>query len=246
MAKLKESIPLIATAGWFLLVTVNVNQLLGLIYLAFCLLSMHLSRWDKVKTTPLDRTGKWFMPLFQGILIYVGFVLIASVLLPLFQEIELGKLLQLIATTTPALAESVILNTITFVLFVPFIETIFFVLLMDYFASKWNINISRSGLFRLSTIALVLGFSFAFLLLHITTKGITNNVALLLVFLMMVVTLAGAIWFGEAKQVIIFHSVANMFGIGLLASLTGVVALIVLIKISNKYNLKLRKWNVKL
>jgi len=232
----QEAIPFIITALWFALVTVNVNQTLGLIYLViFTIFPMIIYRWDKVRTTPLDRTGKWLIPAVQGILIYVGFVLLASIFLPLFEKINVGKLLQLIATTTPALAESKILNTISFVGFVPFAETITLVILMDYLASKWNINITRNSLLRLKTISLILGLSFLFLLFHITAKGITNNVALLLVFLMMVVTLVGAIWFGEAKQVIFFHVIANAFGVGLLGILTGVISLIVFFTIKNKY-----------
>lgn len=233
--RLNEAIPFIVTAFWLLLVTVNVNQILGLTYIAFTLIAMHIYKWDKIRTQPLDKDGKWIMPMLQGVIIYMGFVLLASFFLPIFQKIKVGKLLQLIATTTPALAGSQILNIITFVIFVPFIETIFFVMIMDYLGSKWNINLSRKGMFKLSTLALVVGLSFAFLLLHITAKGITNNVALLLVFSMMVITLYGAIYFGEAKQVIFFHVIANAFGIGLLATFTGVVSFIILFSIKHKY-----------
>jgi len=220
----KESVFFIITALWFAFVAVNVNQLLGLIYLAvFTLGSMIIYKWDKIRTTPLDRNGRWFMPAVQGIFIYVGFVLIASLLVPLFEKVNVGQLIQLIGTTTPALAGSQILNTMTFVIFVPFAETIFFVILMDYFASKMNIDISRRGLFKLGTWILVGVLSFVFLLFHITAKGVTNNVALLLVFLMMMITLGVTMWFGESKQAIFFHCIANGFGIGILSAVTGVI-----------------------
>ncbi len=217
----------IITAIWFGFVSVNVNQLLGLIYLGvFTLVSMIVYKWDAIRTTPFDKNGRWLMSAVQAIFIYVGFVLIASLLLPLFQKINVGELIQLIGTTTPALAGSQILNTITFVIFVPFAETIFFVILMDYFATRMNIDISRNGLFKIGTWALMIGLSFIFLLFHITAKGVTNNVALLLVFLMMLVTLGVTIWFGEAKQAVFFHMIANGFGIGLFSSLTGIIVLI--------------------
>lgn len=213
---IQESVPFIITALWFGFVSVNVNQLLGLIYLAvFTLGGMIIYKWDKTRSTPLDRTGKWIVPIGQGVLIYVLFVMLASVLAPLFQQIDVGKLIQLIAISSPVLAESEILNTITFVLFVPFAETIFFVVLMDYLATKWNIDITRRGLFRLGTLALITGLSFLFLLYHVTAKGISNNAALMLVFLMMFITLGVSIWFGESKQAVIFHIIANAFGIGL-------------------------------
>jgi hypothetical protein len=219
-----EAVPLIISVVWFAFVAVNVNQLLGLIYLSvFTIGSMIIFKWDRIRTTPFNRTNKWFMPAIQAVFIYVGFVLIASLFLPLFEKLNVGQLIQLIATTTPALAGSQILNTITFVIFVPFVETIFFVILLDYFATKTNVDITRRGLFQVGTWALVIGLSFIFLLFHLTAKGVTNNVALLLVFLMMMVTLGVTIWFGESKQAVFFHCYANMFGLGLLASLTGVI-----------------------
>lgn len=229
LEKSTEIIPFLIAFFWFAFVAVNVNQLLGLIYLiVFTTGSMIIYHWDMIKTTPLDRSGKWFIPFVQGIFLYVVFVVFATILIPIFQKVPIGNLIQLIGTTTPALASSNLLNTITFVIFVPFVETIFFVIIMDFLASRWRIDISKSGLFRFKTIALVLAMSFIFLMFHITAKGITNNVALLLVFLMMFVSLMATIWFGESKQAIFFHMIANAFGVGLLASLTGVVNLSIL------------------
>ena len=139
-----ESIFLIISAIWFGFVAVNVNQLLGLIYLAvFTLGSMIIFKWDKIRTTPFNRTGRWFMPAIQAVFVYVGFVLLASLFLPLFEKLNVGQLIQLIGTTTPALAGSQILNTLTFVIFVPFVETIFFVILMDYFATTMKLDITK-------------------------------------------------------------------------------------------------------
>ena len=39
----------------------------------------------------------------------------------------------------------------------------------------------------------------------------------------MTVTLAVTVWFGEAKQAVFFHMIANAFGVGLLSALTGVI-----------------------
>ncbi len=235
MARLeKEKIPFILTMFWFValwfgFIAVNVNTILGVIYLAvFSIVSMIIYGWDKVKTIPLSKDGKWGIGFVKGILIYVVFVVFASVLAPLFAKIDIGQLIQLIGTTTPALAESVILNTLTFVLFVPFAETMFFIISMDFLASAFNINISKSGLKSVKTwFVLILPLAFGFLMYHVTAKGITNNIALLVVFLMMVFTLGFAMWFGEAKQVVFFHIIANAAGIGLFGALTGIVSLMV-------------------
>ena len=139
------------TGLWFGFIAVNVNQMLGVNYLSvFTIMSMILYTWDKIKTVPLDRTGKWFMPLVQAVVLYAGFVLLASISVGYFKNIPFDKLISLIATTTPALAQSQILNTITFVIFVPFAETIFFVYSMDFLASTGlNINLKK---FTLPTI----------------------------------------------------------------------------------------------
>ena len=136
-------------------------------------------------------------------------------LLPFFESIPLSDVLNLLSSSAPALSQSQILNTLIFVLFIPFIETIFFVSAMDFLASQWKIDISRRGFKKLGTIALIIGLSFTFMLYHITAKGITNNSALLLVFLMMTVSLVATIFFGESKQAILFHIYANGFAINL-------------------------------
>jgi len=260
MARLeKDKIPFILTMFWFValwfgFIAVNVNTILGVIYLAvFSIVSMIIYGWDKVKTIPLSKDRKFGLGFVKGIIIYVIFVVIASVLAPLFAKIDIGQLIQLIGTTTPALAESVILNTITFVLFVPFAETMFFIISMDFLASAFNIDISKSGLKKIKTWALlILPLSFGFLMYHITAKGVTNNVALLIVFLMMVFTLGFAIYFGEAKQVVFFHIIANAAGIGLFGALIGNIALMVApvviiplaILIIPKINFKLNKHKI--
>lgn len=240
----KEAIPFIATAIWFSLITINVSRDLGLIYVAlFTLFPMIIYKWDSIRTTPLDRTGKWLVPAIFGLIMYGVFAIIASVLLPYFQQVPIGQLLNLLASSSPPLAGSKILNTITFVIFVPFAETITFVIIMDLIATKWNIDITKRGLFKFATIALVTGLSFIFLLFHIQAKGITNNGVLLLVFLMMFLSLMATIYFGESKQAIFFHMIANAFGVGIFTT-GGVVSLaipLILIPTFSQINKKIQK-----
>ena len=213
---------LIISAIWFIFITLNVSATLGVIFIAFTVITMIMFTWDKIKTTPIDSTKKLGIGIIGGAVLYIIFVILNYSLVPIFEITPLNQILQLISASTPILAASKILNTITYFLFIPFIETIFFVSLMDLLASKWNISITKGSLFRLSTILLIGGLSFIFLLFHLTAKGITNNVALLTVFLMMVVSLTGTIWFGESKQAIIMHIIANGFGLGLF-SLGGIL-----------------------
>lgn len=216
---------IVASILWFGWTAVNVNQILGVIYLsAFTVGAGLLYNWDKKRQLPFDRNGEWIMPIIQGIGIYVIFVILATLLMPVFTQIPINKLIALISTTTPALAQSQIANAITFVLFVPFVETMLFVMLLDIGADWFNYNprdISSYG-----TFFAIVFLSFTFMFFHIEAKGVTNNAALMLVFLMMFVTLLATSYFGEAKQAVIFHIVANSFGLGLLSTmdnLTGVV-----------------------
>ena len=233
MKKNIETIILWFLVVWFGLIAVNVNQTLGLIYLAaFTLGTIFYLKEDTKRTIPFSKNGNWLFAIFQAILIYAGFVFFASIIMPYFQKIPIGKLLQLIATTSPALAESQILNTISFVFAIPFIETVFFIVSFDYLATQFNIDISRRGLFKFSTYFMIAIFSFLFLLYHTNAKGLTNNAALLLVFLMMFVTLFFAVFFQESKQVIFYHCFANFIGMGFLGILTtGVVSLLIFIKL---------------
>jgi len=210
---------IIASLIYFGFTAVNVNQILGVIYLSAFTLGMGIIyNWDKKRDIPFDRTGNWVLAIFQAIGVYVLFVFLAIIASPIFMKMPVDQLIALISTTTPALAQSKILNTITFVFFVPFVETMFFVMLFDLGGDWFGYNPRK---INLKTIFVVLLLSFLFMIYHVTAKGISNNLALMMVFLMMFISLIAASFFGEAKQVVFFHMIANAFGLGLLSTLTG-------------------------
>lgn len=205
-----------ACIAWFIFVGVNVNTTLGLIYYGFPTTAILLAWADKKRTIKFDKDGKWFKALISAGIIYIGFIVINSFLIPLYQEINIGEIIKLLGATAPALAQSKILNFITFAGPVAFVETMAVIRYFDYLASKFNIRIDR---FSLPVIILIVILAFGFMWLHITGKGITNSAALILVFVMMVVSLVLAVHYQEGKQAALFHIYANtiasltMFGI---------------------------------
>jgi len=198
-----------ASIAWFIFIGVNVDTTLGLIYYGFPATAILLAWADKRKTIKFDKDGQWLKGAFVGIIIYVVFIVINSFLVPIYQKINIGGVIALLGAATPALAQSKILNVITFAGPVAFVETMAAIRYFDYVASKFNIRIDRKSLATLPTMILILIFAFGFMFLHITAKGITNNAALLMVFTMMLTTLILAVWYGEGKQVALFHIYAN-------------------------------------
>lgn len=243
---MKEKLLFVLTALWFALVTINVNQYLGTVYLAaFLIVTMVMFTWDKKQSIPLNRGGNLLIGFIQGALIYVIFVVVNSVLLPFLSlNFSISSILSLLSSSTPVLANSQILNTLTYVIFIPFAETIFFVVLMDLIATFYNFDISKKGLLNIRTISLVFALSFLFVLYHINVKGIDNNEALIMVFLMMFISLLSAIFFGESKQAVIFHMIANAFGIGILSSIPMLLSFSPFVIFSNKFIWR-KKWRAK-
>ena len=209
MPKISEITLYVIILVWFLFININVNPALGQIYTGFTVGALFLFLLDKKKTLPLDKDGKIAESFLQAGAVYAIFIAASSILVSLLEKINIGGLISLLAATTPALAESVSLNFITFAIPVAFIETMFWIRMSDFFATRLNIRTDKKGLFTLKSWSLILALSFAFLMFHITAKGITNNAALMLVFVMMVVSLAVAFWYGEGKQAALFHIFAN-------------------------------------
>lgn len=194
---------------WFIFITINVNPSLGQVYTGFTIGAMLLYLFDTKKTIAFDKDGKWDKALLQAGIIYIAFTIASVFLINFLEKINIGGVISLLGATTPALAASVILNFMTFSIPVAFVETMFFIRITDFFASRFNIKTDKQGLFSLAGIILVLIFAFGFLMYHVTAKGIANNSALMLTFIMMAVSLGVAFWYQESKQAVLFHIIAN-------------------------------------
>lgn len=212
MVKLNEIVITLVALIWFLFNATNVNPTLGLIYVGFASATLFLLIFDKKKTINLEeRTDNRFQSLGVVIVAYAILLFGAKLIVPFIAEtLPISELLKHLQATTPALAESKIINFLTFAFFVAYIETqFFFVRLTDFISDRIGIKINKQSLFNTKTWLLIGGISLIFLFFHITAKGITNNIALTLVFFMAVISMILVFWFREGKQASGLHIFAN-------------------------------------
>lgn len=209
MAKINELSLYVIALVWFLFINTNVNSTLGIAYVGFTIGAALLYLLDEKKTLSFDKDGKWVGAVFVAGIVYTAFILGSSVLVSFLDKINVGGIISLLGASAPALAQSKILNFITFAIPIAFIETMFWLRLVDFFASRYGIITDKRGLFTLRGITMVLVLSFVFLMFHVTAKGITNNSGLMLTFIMMMVSLGLVFWFEEGKQAALFHIIAN-------------------------------------
>ena len=214
-----------ASIAWFIFIGVNVNTTLGVIYYGFPTTAILLALVDREKTIKFNKDGTWLKGFIQAAGFYVAFVILNLLLIPIYQKINIGGVISLLGATAPALAQSKIINAITFIVPVAFVETMATLRYFDYIATKLNIRIDRDALlrFNIPLYTLIAVFSFGFMILHLTAKGITNNAALLMVSVMMLFTLIMSIWYEEGKQGVTFHVVAN--GLAIL-TITGIIVML--------------------
>ena len=216
---IKEITLTIITFVWLLFVATNVNIMLGQTYLHFTLGSLALliigiTIFDKkLHITFQKKPGGNLKAIMLG---FVGWIvlLIASVVALRFispAQANIGAVMGLLGATTPALATSKIANLLTFGVAIAFIETQLWGRLLEFFADIFHINLEKKGIKKIfsSLIVLIIILAFAFVLFHLTAKGITNTAALVVVFIMMMVSLIMIAIFGETRQAVFMHIWAN-------------------------------------
>jgi len=159
---------------------------------------------------------------------FVGWIvlLIASVVALRFispAQANIGAVMGLLGATTPALATSKIANLLTFGVAIAFIETILWGRLLEFFADLFHINLEKKGIKRIfsSLMVLIIILAFAFVLFHLTAKGIANIAALVVVFVMMMISLIMIVTFGETRQAVFMHIWANTVASYLMLFATG-------------------------
>lgn len=207
--KINEITLYVLTLIWFLLVTLTVSPSLGQVYIAFTFGGILLYILDKKKSIVLDKDGKLLNAAVAAGAFTIIFLIFSTATISFLQEINIGGLIGLLAASTPVLAESKILNFITFGFPVAFVETAFFIRLFDFFASRLKIPLNRESILNPKALALIGVLSLGFLLYHLEAKGIENNSGLLLVFIMMFISLIMALYYGEGKQAVLFHIFLN-------------------------------------
>lgn len=187
--------------------SVNVNPVLGQIYIGFIILSAIFIILDPKRSIPLKKKNdNLFGILAKGAGAYVVLILIGNyIIIPGINAVQ-----RLISSTTPALASSVFLNNLNFGGVIPYVETLFFFCVAaDFLASLFNVQIKRQNLTKLSLWIIIIGISLAFMFFHLQSKGIENYSILALVFFMSIISLVLVIWDESYASAVVFHIIAN-------------------------------------
>lgn len=200
---------LIGSLIWFALVATNVNPNLGFTYIGFASITLFLYIFDTKRTLEIERRkDNRIQAIIIGVVTWVGFTFVTAYIAGFLQKIDVGSLLRLLGASTPALAQSRILNFITFAFPVAFVETQLWARLMDYFGNR--LKIGKTELMNFVAWAFILSLSFVFMIFHITSRGLSNNAGLLDVFLLMVTSYVLMFIFKETKQALFLHIFANL------------------------------------
>lgn len=189
----------------------NVNQTLGTVYLFFAAGLALLLIFDTSQTIPFQRSqGGHLQSIFYGAM-GAGIVVIASTLLSGFvgAKYSISSIIKVLSATTPALAQSVFANFVLIAVVLTYFETGLWVRAMEFTADKLGVKANKTSLTSLSTISLALVFSALFIFFHLTSKGVSAIIPLLVVGIMMFVSLMLAIWQEEWRGAYYMHVILN-------------------------------------
>ncbi len=227
----REIILTIITFMWLLFVATNVNIQLGTTYLQFAvgsliLLIIGITIFDKTLTISWQKKpGGTFKAILWGIGGWIVLLIVSILALRFISpaHANITAVIGLMGATTPALATSKIANLITFGFAIAFIETQLWARLMEFFGDVFHITINKQSLKRIALLFLIGILSLAFLIFHLTAKGITNAPALVIVFIMMAISLTMVAIFGETRQAVYMHIAANTVASYLMLFATGML-----------------------
>lgn len=192
-------------------VSTNVNPALGNIYQGLAVVGIAILLADytfgKRDIKLINKKINWMTALVIAGISYVILIFSSYFMSSLSKIIPLTEILSLLGASAPVFSSSPQINFLIFAVIIPIVETaVIFALAIDLFASIFNIKLNKMS-FKLVSLFVVL--SFGFLLFHINAKGILNESALLLVFLMGFISCI-LIWlYRESRIAILFHVIAN-------------------------------------
>jgi len=203
---------------WWFFVSTNVNPTLGNIYIGLTLSAAVVvlidHRFGRRQVQLWNQNNSLVTVLVAGLVGYFVLIFGGQLVIRLAEVVKISDLLKLLASSAPAFSKSKPINFLTFAVMVAYIETYaLFIAGYDLLASMFNARIDKQGLATIGTWIIIIAISFLFLLLHVTSKGIDNNSALLLVFFMAVISLVLTSIFEDGRPAIILHIIANAVGI---------------------------------
>jgi hypothetical protein len=214
----EKEIIITAIVAFILLFTAtNVNEKLGNYYLWFngigaSLLIFAIIAFDRrVDITFQSRPGGTLKAIGWGFAGYVILLLISVLVMKFVDPTKatLGSIVVLLGATTPALATSLIMNFLILGFLVPYTETQLWGRAAELFKDIFHLRIDKNNLRAFGVIFLFFCLSITFAIFHLTAKGVTAFASLTVVFIMMFVSLIMIAIFGETRQAVFFHIIAN-------------------------------------
>jgi hypothetical protein len=212
-----ELLFLIALTILFPFLATNYNSGIGQIYSIFTLAAIVYLIVDPVRSIQFKNQND---SLITSVVIAVVAVIV-FILFSTFIVIPGTKaLLDLLASSTPVLANDPFTNKIVFGILVASAETLFFfVYLFDLLLSVFNISLDNLKNPKLWW--LVFAICILFTTFHLTAKLTTNTAdstaILLTVFFMAAVSLILVIWRKQALEALIFHILLNSLSVSLIS-----------------------------
>lgn len=183
---------------------------------------------DKKRDYLLESKPNKAKSLMYGVIGYVSFIIISMISFWIFKRTSLvtnysfnsvadafaNSMSVMMSNYSPALAGSVLLLVLSFIILIPLIETwlqaIVFEFLGEVFPGFKQINLKQARTWFL--ISLV---SLGYMALHFTAKGLTNWDALIMVLIFFAISLVLIIKEGQILGAIFMHMIAN--GIAILS-----------------------------
>lgn len=207
-------IVLILIGFWMFFVQTNVSPALGSVYIGLTSIAAIIVLADYLfgeKQIPLiNPNSTWIGAIAIAL---IGFAVITyggQLVISLLSGVPLTGALQLLQSTSPVFSNSIIINFLTFGVFVAYIETYaLFIAGLDLLASIFNVSLDVKNLTGPKLWLIIFGISLLFLMLHVTAKGIENQATLILVFFMALVSCLTTVIWKDGRTTILIHVFAN-------------------------------------
>ena len=221
MARIDERIFFILTVFTSLFVALNVQENLGLIYGLMGLFAMGGVVLDelfgnrtqiKIESGSISR----LRALLVAIAGYFAVLFISQILIPILgkvgiitQSVSLPTLYSVVglySQTTLAFTGNLIFYFIAFGFLIPLIETRSWIVFFEFLVDMFKLRIDLKS-FKIWSIIIIGGI--LFYIFHLTAKGISNDAALAVVFVFMVVTYVIVIIEKQSLDALLMHVFAN-------------------------------------
>jgi membrane protease YdiL (CAAX protease family) len=208
---------------FLIFLVVNFDPDMAIVFSLMIIADYIIFKDDNFVSYPFEKTtANRFDSLLVTLIIFAGFIFIQSVILRLLTPSitttsqSIKTLLNLYSSTTPALANNMILSIIALGIIVPFVETRFFFsrifeILADKFKITGQLNDKMTWI-----LAVFIGAIFA--VYHLTARrcgaaATCQNAALLVTFVFGVISVLMVAHYKESKQAVLFHILANTISI---------------------------------